>query len=69
MLFSDSKLVNYDKVSIANIDINGKIFRKMEILKKEKFQLLHDMEANKNAGEKMVNLLREHGNETEVRSF
>ena len=38
----------------------------MEIHKKEKFQLLNDMEANKHAGEKMVNLLREHGTETEV---
>ena len=38
----------------------------MEILKKEKLQLLNDMEANKLAGEKMVNLLREIGTETEV---
>ena len=38
----------------------------MEILKKEQFQLLIDMGANKLAGEKMVNILREHGTVTEV---
>ena len=44
----------------------GKIERKMEILKKEKLQLLNDMESTRLAGEKMVDLLREHGTETEV---
>jgi hypothetical protein len=31
-----------------------------------KMQLLNDMESNKHTGDKMVNLLREHGTETEV---
>ena len=43
-----------------------KIFRKREILKKEKLQLLNDMESTRLAGEKMVDLLREHGTATEV---
>ena len=65
-MFRDSKQSISDIVSDVHIDMFGKIERKMEILKKEKLQLLNDMESTRLAGEKMVDLLREHGTETEV---
>ena len=65
-LFRDSKQNISDIVFDVDIDIFGKIERKREILKKEKLQLLNDMESTRLAGEKMVDLLREHGTETEV---
>ena len=62
----DSKQNISDIVSDVDIDIFGKIERKREILKKEKLQLLNDIESTRLAGEKMVDLLREHGTATEV---